>query len=258
MMNVLLTGNQDNTDSKLTVVLKATKSNNAYFNFEMFNNRQRTWTKLIETCDTVLKRLNSEKSKWKLTATCVPKADETAKQALITISEQWDEVFTYFSQLHNSLKNNPSSKEIREKKARLLLALESAEELLDTFIGQLRTSCESIGAAKRTLSGLEKSMKETKKEINELLEKLNKLENVPVMMPMRVKQEIKPEVEENIFVVFEDTPMSRAANRQAATSNTENGSMDQPLPIEDRHPASIVDLDHQLAARNRDKIHTTN
>ncbi|PIC17430.1 hypothetical protein B9Z55_023672 [Caenorhabditis nigoni] len=74
---------------------------------------------------------------------------------------------------------------------------------------------------------------------------------------MRVKQEIKQEVEEDVFVVFEDTPMSRAANRQAATSNTENGSMDQSLPIEDRHPAPIVDLDHQLAARNRDKIHTT-
>ncbi|PIC17432.1 hypothetical protein B9Z55_023673 [Caenorhabditis nigoni] len=130
----------------------------------MFNNRQRTWTKLIETCDTVLKRLNSEISKWKLTATCVPEADETAKQALITISEQWAEVLIYFSQLHHSLKNNPSSQEIQEKKARLLLALESAEELLDTFIGQLRDSCESIGAAKRTRADWRSQWKKRKKK----------------------------------------------------------------------------------------------
>ncbi|PIC17420.1 hypothetical protein B9Z55_023666 [Caenorhabditis nigoni] len=217
----------------------------------MFNIRQSTLTKLIETCDTVLKRLNSEKSKWKLTAACVPEADETAKQALITFSEQWEEIYTYFSQLRDTLKSNPTSEKIREKKARILSALESTEELLDTFIGQLRDSCESIGAAKRTLSGLEKSMEETKKEINELLERLNKLENVPVMMPIRVKQEIKQEVEEDLFVVFENIRQSHASNGQSSASNTGKGP----------DPSPMADLDHQpieLPARNReDKVHTT-
>ncbi|CAO4364587.1 unnamed protein product [Caenorhabditis nigoni] len=99
-------------------------------------------------------------------------------------------------------------------------------------------------------------MEGTKKEINELLDSLDKHKNVPVVMPMRIKQEIKQEVEEDIFVVFEDTPMSRAANRYSASSNTGNGSMAQPLLIEDPHPAPIADLDNQpseLAARNREE-----
>ncbi|PIC17390.1 hypothetical protein B9Z55_023648 [Caenorhabditis nigoni] len=196
--------------------------------------------KNVDTCDAVLKRLNSEKGDWKLLGMCMPEKNENgddvrnmiiAKQATDSLSNKWDQISTCLSQLHSDMKSNAGAEVIREKRMRLFEALEGAEHLLKIWLDKLSEACENIKEASGTLNELKKSIEGTRKEINGILESLEKLENVPVVMPIRIKREIKQEVEEDILVVFENTPMSRAAGN--AERNIEDKTHTTQLTYKD-------------------------